>query len=163
MEVKEGFTSGPQQGDAYWSLGGLMVVKASGDQTGGTSAVLEGLVPPGGSAPFHIHHNEDEAWYVLEGTITFYVGDQTIHAKPGSFVYGPRGVRHGFVVTGETPARTLVIATPAGFERFTAEVGRPAPQLTLPPMEPPDMEKLARLAAQYNVELLGPLPEAEAI
>ncbi len=159
MTLKEPYMLAADQGDAYWSLGGLLVLKATGEQTGGECTVFDALVAPGAIAPFHIHQREDEAWYVLEGSITYYCGDQTIHAGPGSFVYGPRGVRHGFRVTGDRPVRALTVVTPAGFEGFIAEMGRPAPAMTPPPPEPPDMEKMFRLAKKYEIELLGPLPD----
>ena len=90
--------------------------------------------------------------------MAFYVGDERIEAGQGAFVYGPRGVPHGFAVEGDAPARVLLLATPAGFEGFPVEVGEPARELILPPAEPPDLERLTRIAATYGIEILGPLP-----
>ena len=105
-----------------------------------------------------MHRNEDESFYVVEGEMTFYVGDERVKAGAGAFVYGPRGVPHGFEVEGPTPARILLQNYPAGFEGFPVEVGEPAMELALPPAEPPDMERLMAIAAKYDIEILGPLP-----
>src|SRR5215203_2800865 len=115
-------------------------------------------MPAGFTSPYHMHRNEDESFYVVEGEMTFYVGDERVKAGTGAFVYGPRGVPHGFAVEGTAPARILLQNYPAGFEGFPVEVGEPAKELTIPPAEPPDMEKLMAIAAKYDIEILGPLP-----
>ena len=105
-----------------------------------------------------MHCTEDESFYVVEGEMTFYVGDERVKAGAGAFVYGPRGVPHGFEVNGTAPARILLQNYPAGFEGFPVEVGEPAKELALPTAEPPDMERLMAIAAKYDIEILGPLP-----
>jgi quercetin dioxygenase-like cupin family protein len=115
-------------------------------------------MPAGFASPYHMHRNEDESFYVVEGEMTFYVGEERVKAGAGAFVYGPRGVPHGFEVEGTAPARILLQNYPAGFEGFPVEVGEPAKELTLPPAEPPDMERLMAIAAKYDIEILGPLP-----
>ena len=147
-----------EEGRAVWFLGTLVVVKATGEQTGGAFGLIDNLMPAGFASPYHAHRNEDESFYVLEGEMTFYVGDERVEAGPGSFVYGPRGVPHGFEVEGDAPARILLQNHPAGFEAFPVEVGEPAEELVLPPAEPPDMERLMEIAAKYGIEILGPLP-----
>jgi hypothetical protein len=94
--------------------------------------------------------------------MTFYVGDQTIKARPGSFLFGPKDVPHAFTVDSG-PARLLFIFTPAGLEGAIREMGEPAGSLTVPPQPeaPPDeaeMERLAAIAARYGAEILGPPP-----
>ena len=79
-------------------------------------------------------------------------GDQTFTATPGSFVYQPRGIVHGFQVEGDQPARVLQITTPTGVESFFEEMGEPAKELTLPPPEPPNVEKMLALMAKYHIE-----------
>lgn len=90
--------------------------------------------------------------------MTFYVGDAVIPARKGSFAFGPRNVPHTFVVGSQAPARYLLFAEPAGFERFVAEAGVPAEARTLPPPldAPPDIAGLAAVAARYGIEILGP-------
>ena len=147
-----------EEGRAVWFLGTLVVVKATGDQTDGAFGLIDNLMPAGFAGPYHVHRNEDESFYVVEGEMAFYVGDERVKAGPGAFVYGPRGVPHGFEVEGEEPARILLQNYPAGFEGFPVEVGEPAEELVLPPAEPPDMERLMEIAARYGIDILGPLP-----
>jgi len=98
-----------------------------------------------------------EAFYLLGGEATFISGDRRIKATGGSYLFLPRDIPHGFKV--EAPTRLLIMTTPAGFEQFVIEMSEPATDLTSSPASPPDMEKLTRLAAKYQIEILGPLPE----
>ncbi len=98
-----------------------------------------------------------EAFYLLEGEATFISDDRRIKATAGSYLFLPRDIPHGFKV--DAPARLLILTTPAGFEQFVIEMSEPATDLTSPPATPPDMEKRMRLAAKYQIEILGPLPE----
>jgi quercetin dioxygenase-like cupin family protein len=156
--VPQPYALAREEGQALWFLDSLLIVKATGEQTGGAFGLIDNVMPPGDS-PYHVHHNEDEAFYVLEGEMTFYVGAEKIKAEPGTWVYGPREVPHGFRIEGVSPARMLLLNTPAGFEQFPVEVGEPARELTLPPAEPPDIERLMSVAATYDIEILGPLPD----
>lgn len=148
-----------QEGRAVWFLGALSTTKATGEQARGAFGLVEQLIPAGFASPYHVHHAEDESFYVLEGEATFICDGQKLEARPGSYIFGPRGIPHGFRVEGSTPARMLILATPPGFEQFVEEVGEPAKELTLPLQEPPDMEKLMLLAEKHQIEILGPLPE----
>ena len=152
------YALGREEGQAVWFLGALLVVKAGAEGTGGAFGLIDHLLPVGWASPYHVHRKEEESFYVVEGEMAFYVGGERIEAGPGAFVYGPRGVPHGFAVEGEAPARVLLLNTPAGFEGFPVEAGEPARELTLPPAAPPDLERLARIAATYGIEILGPLP-----
>ena len=147
-----------EQGQALWFLGTLVIVKATSEQTGGAFGLIDNVMPPGFASPYHTHRNEDESFYVAEGEMIFYVGEERVKAGAGAFVYGPRGVPHGFEVEGTAPARILLQNYPAGFEGFPVEVGEPAKVLSIPPAEPPDMERLMAIAAKYDIEILGPLP-----
>jgi quercetin dioxygenase-like cupin family protein len=105
-------------------LGGLGVVfKLRGEQTGGGLAIVEHPVEPGIVVEPHLHRHEDELSYVLEGTVWVRVGAEEIEAAAGSYVWKPRNVLHTFWNTGPEPARILEVITPAGFERFFAELG----------------------------------------
>ncbi len=156
FELKEG------EGEARWWGGGLATIKATGKQTGDLYSIVEVLEPQGARAPFHLHRNEDEAFYVLEGEMTFYVGEETIKAGPGSFLFGPKDVPHAYTVDSG-PARLLFLLSPAGFEGLIRETSEPARSATLPPPpeEPPDeaeMERLAAIGARYGAEVPGPPP-----
>jgi quercetin dioxygenase-like cupin family protein len=145
------------EGEALWFLGFLCTIKASSTTTAGRVAVVEHLAPHGAGSPLHVHHNEDEWFYVTEGELTLWVGGQVVVAGPGAFVYGPRNIPHTFTVSSDT-ARFLLVVEPAGFEDFVRTVGEPATERVIPPpaTEPPDVEALTQLAAGYGVEILGP-------
>ena len=145
------------EGEMFWSLGGLMTVKATAESTGGRVAVIEVLGARGSGSPLHVHHNEDEWFSVIEGELTFWVDGTVISAGPGSFVYGPRDVPHTFVISSDT-ARFLLVTEPAGFEAFARRLSEPASAPVVPPAptEPPDVEQLAAIAAEYGIEILGP-------
>lgn len=145
------------EGEALWFLGFLVTIKASSETTDGRVAVMEHLAPRGAGTPLHVHHNEDEWFYVTEGELTFWVGGQVITATAGSFVYGPRDIPHTFAVTSEQ-ARFLLVTEPAGLERFVRAGSEPAHTLTIPapPSDPPDPAQLAALAGNYGMEILGP-------
>src|SRR5919112_1121064 len=156
------FALGPGEGEALWGDGLLATIKANGEQTDGRSSLVEILAPEGYGSALHVHHREDEGFWILEGELTFYVGDQTIKARPGSFLFGPKDVPHAFTVVSG-PARLLFILSPAGFEDLVREMGEPARELTIPPQpeEPPseaEMERMAAIAAKYGGEILGPPP-----
>jgi len=148
---------GAGEGEALWFLGQLVTIKSSSGSTAGRVAVAETLGPRGSGSPLHVHRNEDEWFYILEGELTLWVGGSVITAQAGSFVYGPRDVPHTFMISSEQ-ARFLLVVEPAGFEEFVRAVGEPAQQRTLPPAatEPPDPARLAALAAEYGIEILGP-------
>jgi mannose-6-phosphate isomerase-like protein (cupin superfamily) len=107
-------------------------------------------------------HHRAEGFYILEGEMTFYVGEQTIKARPGSYLFGPKDIPHAFSVDSG-PARLLFILSPAGMEGLIREMGEPARSLSIPPPpeEPPDeaeMGQLMAMAAEYGGEMLGPPP-----
>jgi quercetin dioxygenase-like cupin family protein len=153
------YALGHDEGPAIWFFNQLVVVKATAKQTGNAFGLIEQLAPVGPGSPYHVHRAEDESFYVLEGQLEFISGERRLTGGPGSYVFLPRDIPHGFRVVGTSPARFLVLTTPGGFEGFVMEVGQPAASLTLPaPMEP-DMDKLVAIAARYQIEILGPLPE----
>src|SRR5918997_7138543 len=88
------YALGKEEGQAVWFLGTLVIVKATGEQTGGAFGLIDNMMPAGFASPYHMHRNEDESFYVVEGEMTFYVGEERVKAEPGAFVYGPRGVPH---------------------------------------------------------------------
>ena len=145
------------EGEAIWAFGVLCTIKASGETTAGRIAVIEQLGPQGAGSPLHVHHREDEWFYVIEGALTFWVGGTVIEAPAGSFVYGPRDVPHTFLISSPE-ARFLLVTEPAGFESFMRAMGQPAQTLTIPPPAAPpgDLAPLVAAAAEYGIEILGP-------
>ena len=154
---QEPYALAHDDGQALWFLGNVLTrVKATGEQTGGAYGLIDQVVPAGFASPWHVHHAEDETFYVLEGTLTFLCGETRVVGGPGTFVYGPRGVPHGFRTALDAPARLLVLNTPAGFERFVMELSEPATDVSSPPSAPPDLERLMTVAARYDIDILGP-------
>lgn len=145
------------EGEALWFLGSLVTIKAAGETTAGRMAVIEHLAPRGVGSPLHIHRREDEWFYVLEGELLFWVDGRRITASAGSFVYGPRDTPHTFIVQSEQ-ARFLLAVEPAGFENFLRALAEPALSRTLPPptVKPPDPQRLAAVASQFAIEIVGP-------
>jgi quercetin dioxygenase-like cupin family protein len=152
----------PGEGEAVWFFGGLTTIKASGEQTSGRVMVTENLAPRGAGSPLHVHHREDEWFYVIDGELTLWLDGETIAAPAGSFVYGPQGIPHTFVVSSER-ARFLLVTDPAGFEGFTRALAEPAARLEIPPppTEAPDLERLAAVAGSFGIDIIGPpgIPE----
>ena len=105
-------TSGPapialrrDEGEALWFLDFLATIKSSADTTGGRVAPIEHLAGQDAGSPLHVHHREDEWFYVLDGELTIWVDGQIIPAPAGSFVYGPRNTPHTFTVSSPEGAR----------------------------------------------------------
>src|SRR5687767_1590398 len=152
----EGFALDAEEGEAFWFLGNLMVVKAAGKHRNGSFTLIECVAPAGFAPPPHIHRDEDEAFYLLEGEMRITCGDETWNVGPGGFAFLPRGVPHGFTVGASGPAKMLQLTLPAQFERFAAEVGEPAKQRTLPPPSEPDIPRLLEAMSKYGIELAPP-------
>jgi quercetin dioxygenase-like cupin family protein len=128
-------------------LAGRVRILADGDSTGGSLGIVEMVeAPPGDMPPLHVHHAHDEGFYVLVGEVTLYTPGDQVTLRAGEWVLAPRGIPHTYRV-GDEPARWLVTSSPAGFERFVAEVSR---------MAEPDPAELTRLAAEHDIEILGP-------
>lgn len=145
----------PGEGPAYSVVGDVYSIKATGADTGGACAVFEFLIPPGGGPPKHLHQREDEGFFILQGELTFFVGDDEYKAPNGSFVNAPRGLAHRFSNQGKTPARCLCIAAPSGLENFFMEVGRPLPNAAAAPfpVSDADVAKLLDAAPKYGLEI----------
>ena len=139
---------GPDAGESV-QIGPMGVRFMIGDQAeGGFSLVEHPIAPRGLAAPMHVHEREDEYSFVLEGEVGVQVGDEVQVAGPGDLVFKPRGIWHAFWNAGDTPARVLEIISPAGFERFFAEL---APLFEAD--GPPDFEAIARLQASYGLTM----------
>jgi quercetin dioxygenase-like cupin family protein len=110
-----------RSGPAFWGPGDLYRFLVTGAESGGAYFAMEAFVPPGGGPPPHIHRNEDETFYVVEGQCDFLLGQETVTGGVGDFINVPRGTVHRFHNAGTTPARLILTFTPAGIERFFEE------------------------------------------
>lgn len=149
------------EGAASWMLNGLVVTKATVAETGGAYGLMEHLLTPAANPPLHVHTDEEEGFYVLDGEIELEVDGDLVHAAPGTFALVPRGAVHRFRVLSET-ARVLVLASApggapgGGVEAFFDAVGEPAPAPVLPEPAVPDLGVVGAAAARFGIELLGP-------
>src|SRR5467141_5277578 len=155
-EARQPFLLRAGEGVSVWSLGGRFTTKVDAAEAEDRFALVEAVAFRTTEPPLHIHHHEDEAWYILSGRMTFYVGDTAMTADAGSFVFAPRGLPHTFTVDVE-PTRVLVLASPAGFERFAEELGDEATSDVPPPgLAVPGPDVLGPVAERYKIDVVGP-------
>ena len=149
-------------GRATWALGSLFETLATAGQTGGALDAAVVTQPPGLATPLHVHTREAEAWFVLDGTLTYRAGDQLVDLAGGDFIYLPRDVPHAFRITGGRPARYLALAVPGHVLGLYGEVGTPAAERRLPDggIPPADIARWLELAPAYGLRVVGPpIPE----
>ena len=122
---------------------------ATGDETDGGYFLVEAVVPPGGGPPSHIQTREEEAFYILEGEVTFYGEDGEIAAGPGTYLNIPKGAKHRFRNNTDHAARMLFFFAPAGIEKLLDEFA----QLEEPEGDPESaIAAMNRLGERYGVE-----------
>jgi quercetin dioxygenase-like cupin family protein len=148
----------PPQGRTIAVVGDVYRFLATGDETDGRYAQWEAIVPPGGGPPPHVHSREEEGFYILEGEITFGIGDERIVARAGTFANLPVGTPHSFRNESRQPARMLITVAPAGLDQMFFECGIPLADgttIALPPTQA-EIEKLLLIAPKYGVEIRLP-------
>jgi quercetin dioxygenase-like cupin family protein len=144
MDDAAALVVGPGGGETVRNpVGGIVTFKVTGEETAGALTLFESVIAPGDGPPLHVHSNEDEVLYVLEGDVRFQLGDDVHDAPPGSSMYVPRGVPHCFQNAGTTPARLLIVFTPSGMERFFGLTGG-------------DPDAFRAAAEQVGMEVVGP-------
>jgi quercetin dioxygenase-like cupin family protein len=130
-------------------VGGPLTFKVRGDESGGALTAFENVIPLGEGPPMHVHAGEDEAWYVIAGTLRFALDGELHFATAGSFVFVPRGTPHCFQNVGTEPARLLVLFTPSGMERFFESFAAlPAGRF--------DPESFRTAGAEAGMDVVGP-------
>lgn len=147
LEISTRDDTAPKMG-----YGGQIWVHVTGDSTDGAFGMWEGLLPPGGASPIHIHHKEVECIYVIEGTFLILCGDQTWEAGPGTWVSMPKDVQHGIRVVSDTPGRFLEFFLPAGLEQLFNKLPEQKADIK------PDIAKILEIANAYGLEFTGPMP-----
>jgi quercetin dioxygenase-like cupin family protein len=135
-------------------LGGAIGVRLRSEDTDGELVLIEMEIPAGfAGTPLHVHPAFDEAFYVLDGELTYRVGPDLIAARHGSLVYVPGAVPHTFAeLTGEAPARVLLWVTPGGHERYFDDLIAPA---LASPSGAPSADALAPLMREHGIEIVG--------
>src|SRR5262249_21156069 len=153
------FSNGRRSLDrSVWYNGSLMTFLATGEDTDGQFALIEAVSRRGNVPPPHIHHREDETFYVLEGEVVVSVGDRTIKGTAGTMFFLPRDVPHSFTIESEQ-SRMLILLAPAGLEGWFKEFSVPAPAMTLPPADEPaygEVQKMLEAAPRYGIEFVLP-------
>jgi quercetin dioxygenase-like cupin family protein len=141
--------------DVWWKSGRI-TVKIAGAETGNAFSQVVTDDPRGAGVPRHLHHNEDETFYIIEGELTAVVGDERIELSAGDYLFAPREVPHTYVVRSER-AQMLATISPAGLEQHFVSLGVPVTGAE-PPTDAvmPPMDELVRQFAAYGVEILGP-------
>ena len=149
----------PSEGRTVAVVGDVYRFMATGDDTNGKYAFWEAIVPPGGGPPPHVHSREEEGFYILEGEITFQIGEKRVVATAGTFANMPTGTPHSFKNESEKPARMLIVVAPAGLEQMFFEVGVPLDDgatTALPPTHA-EIEKLIEVAPTYGIAIKSPM------
>jgi len=144
------------EGERWWFLGTLAVVRVPGEAVDDRFALIEFLFPHGASPPRHTHR-QDESYYVLEGALTVAAGERRFELQAGGTGVVPMGVAHTFRVDSDS-ARVLVLSTPAGLERMVRDGSVPASASTLPPAATPrpTPDELERVFAAHGQVNVGP-------
>jgi quercetin dioxygenase-like cupin family protein len=160
IEVSGGNPSGEGERAAairsIWFMGNLVTIHLTAEETPAGFSLVESWAPAGNQPPLHLHRADDEGFYVLEGRLRLWVGDGEMALEPGRFALAEHGIPHTYRVESEAGARWLVLSSTGEFDRFVAAAGVAAPERRLPDPAEPDLERLAELADQHGIELLGP-------
>jgi mannose-6-phosphate isomerase-like protein (cupin superfamily) len=134
-------------------VGDEITIKISSQDTNGAFTVFVDTTPPLGGPPLHLHHVQDEWWYILEGEFLFEVDGEEFHAGPGATVFAPHGSRHTYMNTGQSPAQSLVTVVPGGLDLFFEDLSTAAPTAEAVAANP---ELVAEIFRKHGMELLGP-------
>ena len=145
-------------GRSFWLFTDLFTIKARGEDTGQDFTLSEQTAYTRFSPPPHIHHREDESYYILEGEFECTDDGRTFAAGPGSFVLLPKGRLLLHRSAGDTPARALGLHTPAGVEKLVEDAGEPATDASsVPPFpEMPEIQRAVETAQKYGIEVPPP-------
>jgi quercetin dioxygenase-like cupin family protein len=134
--------------------GETVTLKATSADTDGAYTLIEVTDEPQAGPPFHLHRREDEAFYILEGTFAFRIGDRAMTATAGCFMTAPKGVPHSYKNIGTTPARMLTLFVPAGIENFFEDLSNLTAAGTL------DIDSIVAVSAKQGIEVVPPPPES---
>lgn len=140
----------PEQNNGVMLRGHPMTFLVTGEDTRHTS-MFDWTIPAGFATGLHVHRTQEETFYVLDGECTWHVGDEVIHARPGTFLFIPPGVPHDITNVSERPARVLMTVSPPGHERYFEELAQIAARGA------PDPNVLADLRDRYDTDQLSTL------
>jgi RNA polymerase sigma factor (sigma-70 family) len=168
--LTSGFVLADDDGEPFWFLNTLTITKVGAGHSQGQLSIVDHRMPPGFAPPPHIHQQTDEALLVLHGQLQGFCGDSGWNAGPGSLVFLPRAIPHGFTVSDTGPGRIIIVATPGGFDQFAAAAGTPARTCDCPtrsrPTRPTSASSLPPTASSYCPASLPPplrMPEGHPL
>jgi quercetin dioxygenase-like cupin family protein len=141
----------PGEGKQVSFAGKPLVFLVTGQDTKHTS-MFDWTLPPGLSTGMHVHRVQEETFYVLEGECEWHVGDELIHARPGTYVFIPPGVPHNIANASDKPARMIMTVSPPGHEQYFEELVK-----LVTPGRPPDAAAVAKLRARFDTEQVSAL------
>ena len=148
----------PGEGELRWMGETSTYFLATGEQTGGAFCLVDEQASRGESVPLHRHRDDMESFYVLEGELTLFIGDQPgVRAPAGSFAHLPGGTVHGFRVESEK-ARYLILTTPRHWQFYRAITLASRPG-GLRPLDSVQESQIKQASKEYGVEFVGPLPD----
>lgn len=146
---------GPGEGPRVWTfLGDRYTVKASATDTGGKLGLMEAIVAPESGPPLHIHDNEHEMFYLLDGQLEMEANDTVFVADAGSFIFVPRAAPHRFKNISDTPTKLLFLFLPGGFEQFFLDIGHPVIEGKEEPTTVQYEPNVMRIAAEYGMHVV---------
>lgn len=140
-----------------WFMNAYLIIHLPKSQNAANVSLIEHHMMEGFVVPLHVHHKEDETFYILEGRFRFRSGDQTIEAGPGDALHVPGGIVHGFRVL--SPLGRFLTVTSGAFEDMVKAASVPAQSKSLPPQEPftaEDQARLTELCNRNGIEFVGP-------
>jgi quercetin dioxygenase-like cupin family protein len=158
FHAKDGQVLGPNEGEAVWFNGALVLIKSTSEQTEGRLSAVEFVAPKGFASPLHVHRNDDEFFVVLSGEVRFQLADKIVEGGAGTFVYGPKGVGHSFHIDSPEARLLLVFGPGVGTENLFREGGKPARTVSLPPADEKfiDIPTLMEIAQRRGQDFVGP-------
>jgi quercetin dioxygenase-like cupin family protein len=150
-------TNHERRGEPLWFLHNLSRILVDGEASEDRFSLLDMTGAPGEMPPLHVHHEEDETFYVLDGELELYIADrESVSVGPGQAAFAPRGVPHAYRVTSHDQARWLVACTGTSFARLVRDTSVSATSFTLPVDPRFDLEEIASISARNGIEILGP-------
>lgn len=151
-----GFVLPPKGGEKIWIVGDTLWLKATSAETDGAYTVIENISLPGGGPPPHLHENEDESMYVIDGQFEILLGTKTMRTGPGAFVFVPKRTVHRFRCIGDRPGKILVHFTPGGIEGFFREAGVPATNDDpAPPVDAAEITRTTMAGKRYGLRVIN--------
>jgi len=143
-------------GPCFWGPGDQYTFLVTGAQSNGAYFIMEGIIPPGGGPPLHIHHREEECFYLLAGYLEITLGEKKFNATTGAFIQIPRGTVHKFHNVGSTTARMLLLFSPAGMDKYFEETLELVQDRSaaIPPISEAVISRLVNAGPKHGLEFV---------